>query len=50
MAREGMSGDYRDFVDSLMDKVASDGSRILTDVFKVCIAQELQPASTVKSS
>lgn len=50
MARDGMSGDYRDFVDSLLDKVASDGSRILTDVFKVSLAQELQPASTVRSS
>lgn len=42
MARDGMGGDYRDYVDSLMDKVPSDASRSLTDVFKACIAEELQ--------
>ena len=43
MAREGMGGDYRDYVDSLMHKVPSDTSRSLTDVFKIFIAEELQP-------
>lgn len=50
MARDGMSGDYRDYVDSLMDKVPSDTSRSLTDVFRVCIAEESQPAQTAQSS
>jgi hypothetical protein len=44
MARDGMGGDYRDYVDSLMDKVASDTSRSLTDVFKIYIGEELRPA------
>lgn len=46
MARDGMGGDYRDYVDSLMDKVSSDTSNSLTDVFKVYIAEELQSART----
>ena len=50
MARDGMSGDYRDYVDSLMDKVSSDSSRSLTDVFKVCIAEELQHSQTARNS
>ncbi|MFL6724997.1 MAG: hypothetical protein ACJ8FS_00605 [Sphingomicrobium sp.] len=47
MARDGMGGDYRDYVDSLMHEVPSDTSRSLTDVFKAYIAEELQPAHTV---
>lgn len=50
MARDGMGGDYRDYVDSLMDKVPSDTSRTLTDMFKVCIAEELQPAHAAQRS
>jgi hypothetical protein len=46
MARDGMGGDYRDYVDSLMDKVPSDTSRSLTDVFRIFIAEELQPHQT----
>ena len=46
MARDGMGGDYRDYVDSLMHKVPSDTSRSLTDVFKTYITDELQPAQT----
>jgi hypothetical protein len=42
MARDGMGGDYRDYVDSLMSKVAIDTSRSLTDMFKACIGEELQ--------
>lgn len=50
MARDGMGGDYREYVDSLMKKVSSDTSRSLTDVFKVCIAEELQPLRTAQAS
>jgi len=45
MARDGMGGDYRDYVDSLMDKVPSDTSRSLTDIFRIYIAEELRPAA-----
>lgn len=48
MARDGMGGDYRDYVDSLMNKVRSEASRSLTDVFKVCIAEELQSARSAQ--
>lgn len=44
MARDGMGGDYRDYVDSLMEKVPSDTSRTLTDQFKVYMAEELPSA------
>lgn len=50
MARDGMGGDYRDYVDSLMEKVPSDTSRSLTDVFKVYMAEELQPSRTAQAS
>jgi hypothetical protein len=51
MARDGMGGDYRDYVDSLMRRVPSDASRTLTDAFRLYIAEELQPAqATAKSS
>jgi hypothetical protein len=50
MARDGMGGDYRDYVDSLMQKVPSDTSRSLTDVFKIYMAEELQPAQTAHPS
>jgi hypothetical protein len=45
-----MGGGYRDYVDSLMDKVPSDTSRSLTDVFKVCIAEETQSGPTAHRS
>ena len=48
MARDGMGGDYRDYVDSLMNKVRSEASRSLTDVFKVCITEELQSARSAQ--
>jgi len=41
MARDGMSGGYRDYVDSLMSEVPSDPSRCLTDLFKTYIAEEM---------
>jgi len=44
MARDGMGGDYRDYVDSLMNKVPTDTSRSLTDVFRVYMAEELPSA------
>jgi hypothetical protein len=50
MARDGMSGDYRDYVDTLMDKVPSDTSRSMTDVFKVYIVEEFKPAQAARSS
>ena len=50
MAREGIRGDYRNYVDSLMENVSSDGSRSLTDVFKAYIAEEMQHAATVQPS
>jgi len=50
MARDGMGGDYRDYVDSLMDKVPSDTSRSLTDVFKIYIAEELPSAEACESA
>ena len=50
MARDGMGGDYRDYVDSLMDKVPSDTSRSLTDVFKIYIAEELPSAEARESA
>jgi hypothetical protein len=50
MARDGMGGDYRDYVDSLMHKVPTDTSRTMTDVFKVYIAEELQSAQTASAS
>jgi len=50
MARDGMGGDYRDYVDSLMDKVSSDTSRSLTDVFKIYIAEELPSAEACESA
>ena len=43
MARDGMGGDYRDYVDSLMDKVPSDTSRSLTDVFKIYMRRNYRP-------
>lgn len=42
MARGGIRGDYRDYVDSLMGRVASDPSRSLADAFKALVAEELQ--------
>jgi len=45
-----MGGDYRDYVDSLMQKVPSDTSRSLTDVLKLYMAEELQPAQTAHPS
>jgi hypothetical protein len=41
MARDGMSGDYRDYVDSLMNEWPSDPSRSLTDLFKTYVAEEM---------
>lgn len=50
MAREEMSGDYRDYVDWLMDKIPSDTSRSIADAFRVCTSatrglaeQDVQP-------
>lgn len=40
MAREGMRGNYREFVDSLMREIPGDPSRTLTDQFRTYIAEE----------
>lgn len=41
MARDGMSGDYREYIDQLMGEVPSNFSRSLTEQFKSSIAEEL---------
>jgi hypothetical protein len=41
MARDGMAGNYRDYIDRLMSEVPSDTSRSLTDQFKIYMAEEL---------
>lgn len=41
MASGGMTGDYRDYIDSLMIEVPSDPSRSLTDLFKTYITEEM---------
>lgn len=42
MARDGMSGGYRDYIDGLMEEVPPDRSRRFGDLFKACLAEELQ--------
>jgi hypothetical protein len=44
MARDGMRGNYRDYIDSLMTEVSGDPSRTLTDHFRTYIAEELPSA------
>ena len=44
MARDGMRGNYRDYIDRLMSEVTSDTSRSLTDQFKIYMAEELPSA------
>ncbi len=44
MARDGMGGDYRNYVDFLMNKVPIDTTRTLTDMFKIYMAEELPSA------
>lgn len=41
MARDGMSGTYREFVDSVMREVKPDASGNLTDAWKTYVAEEL---------
>lgn len=41
MARDGMGGGYRDYVDSLMREVKADTTHSLTDLFKMYVAEEL---------
>ena len=40
MARDGMSGAYRDYIDRLMSEVPVNSSRNLTDQFKAYMAEE----------
>lgn len=44
MAREGMSGAYRDYVDVLMSEIAPDPSVRFSDVFGIYLAEELASA------
>jgi hypothetical protein len=41
MARDGMSGRYRDYVDELMDEIPPDRARHFGELFSACLAQEL---------
>ena len=41
MARDGMRGNYRNYIDRLLNEVPSDPSRTLTDQFRTCIGEEL---------
>jgi hypothetical protein len=42
MAREGMSGGYRDYIDSLVSEIPIDRSRSsITELFAAYIAEEL---------
>jgi hypothetical protein len=45
MARDGMGGAYRDYVDTLMREVKVDTSQSLTDLFKRYVAEELPMTS-----
>jgi hypothetical protein len=45
MARDGMRGGYRDYVDTLMRDVKVDTSQSLTDLFKTYVKQELPVTS-----
>ena len=44
MARDGLSGEYRDYVDRLMREAQPAGSQTLTDLFKTYVAQEVSAA------
>ena len=44
MAREGMSGEYRDYVDSIVREVKCDTSRNLTELWKTFVTHELSDA------
>jgi hypothetical protein len=49
MAREGMSGDYRDYIDGLISDVPGNVSRNLTDQYKAFIAEEIPPPKARRS-
>ena len=44
MARDSLSGEYRDYVDSLMRDVKRDTTQTLTDLWKTYVSEELSPA------
>jgi len=48
MARDGMSGRYRDYLDTVMEDVKGTPTRHLTDVFKIYVAEEF-PAAVAQS-
>lgn len=43
MARDGMSGGYREYVDTLMREVKSGPSQNLTDLFRAYVSEEMSP-------
>jgi|SRR5579871_260357 len=45
MARDGLSGAYREYVDSVVREVKVDASQTLTDVWKTYISEELPGTS-----
>lgn len=45
MAREGMSGEYRDYIDSIMREVTCTASMTLTDLWKNYTEEELAAAA-----
>jgi len=44
MVRDGMSGGYRDYIDSLMSKIVPDPSARYSDLFAMYLAEETAPA------
>ena len=50
MARDGMGGGYRDYVDSLMREVKADTLHGFIDLFKMYVAEELPSARTGHSN
>jgi hypothetical protein len=49
MARDGMSGGYRDYVDSVMRDVKCDPTRHLTELWKTYVTEELATAASPQS-
>jgi hypothetical protein len=44
MARDSLSGDYREYIDSIVREVRSNRSQTLTELWKTYVAEELNPA------
>jgi hypothetical protein len=41
MARDGMGGGYRNFVDGVMNEVKNSSAPTLTDLWKITVKEEL---------